>query len=89
MIKTFQDTPIDTSTIVRLYPAAVITLPDGDTAQVSLEWAESKFDQINVTGFVLVFDFGTHTPTNPTKKEFFYPTFDALEAAMKEAAGLF
>ena len=86
MTKQFQGESIAVDQIARLYPAAIMTLPDGDKVQVSIEWAEAKYEQINVTGFVLVFDFGNHTEEHPTKKEFYYDTFYALEDAIKEAA---
>ncbi len=69
--------------IVRLYHAAIMTLPDGDTVQVSFEWAENKFDQINITGFVICFDYGDKAPQVRDKKEFFFESFDAFEEAMK------
>lgn len=69
--------------IVRLYHAAIMTLPDGDTVQVSFEWAESKFEQINITGFVICFDYGDKAPQVRDKKEFFFDSFDTFEEAMK------
>ena len=82
----FQGEQIELDHIVRLYPAAIMTLPDGDTVQVSLQWAETKFDEINVTGFVLVFDFGINAEEEKLKKEFFYDSFVGLESAIKEVA---
>lgn len=67
--------------IVRLYHAAIMTLPDGDTVQVSFEWAEAKFEQINITGFVICFDYGDSAPQVRDKKEFFFDNFDDFEAA--------
>lgn len=69
--------------IVRLYHAAIMTLPDGDTVQVSFEWAEDKFEQINITGFVICFDYGDKAPQVRDKKEFFFESFDEFEAAMQ------
>jgi len=69
--------------IVRLYHAAIMTLPDGDTVQVSFEWAEDKFKQINITGFVICFDYGDKAPQVRDKKEFFFESFDEFEAAMQ------
>ena len=69
--------------IVRLYHAAIMTLPDGDTVQVSFEWAEDKFDKINITGFVICFDYGDKAPQVRDKKEFFFEGFDAFESAMQ------
>jgi hypothetical protein len=72
--------------IVRLYHAAVMTLPDGETVQVSFEWAESKFEQINITGFVICFDYGDIAPQVRDKKEFFFDSFETFEDAMKTLA---
>jgi len=74
--------------IVRLYHAAIMTLPDGDTVQVSFEWAEDKFEQINITGFVICFDYGDKAPQVRDKKEFFFDSFDDFESAMKTLSQL-
>ena len=74
--------------VVRLYHAAIMTLPDGDTVQVSFEWAEDKFDKINITGFVICFDYGDKAPQVRDKKEFFFDSFDAFESAMKSLTQL-
>jgi len=57
LIVEFQDKKIDLAKVVRLYPAALIAVPDDTPAEVSLEWAESKADKIDVSGYVLVFDY--------------------------------
>lgn len=81
----FQGETIDVDKVIRIYPAVQIRLPEDETAQVSIEWAEAKFDQLDIDGFVLCFDFGDIAPKERLKKEFFYPTFDALEQSLIEA----
>ncbi len=82
---TFQGRTIDLDRLVRLYPAVQIRLEDGETAQVSIEWAEAKFDHIDIDGFILSWDLGDGKPNERLKEEFFYPTFDELETSLKEA----
>ena len=57
MIVEFQNKKIDLDRVVRLYPAALIAVPNETPAEVSLEWAESKKDKITVDGYILVFDY--------------------------------
>lgn len=47
---------IDVGKITRLYPAALIHA-GGESASVSLEWAELKADQITLETYLLVCDF--------------------------------
>lgn len=66
MIYTYKNEEYDLSKVTRLYPAAVIEVPGGDSAQVSLEWAELKADKVETAHYVLVFDFDPvgEVPTN-------------------------
>ncbi len=88
MSVTFLGEEVYPEKIVRLYHAAIMTLPDGEDVQVSFEWAESKFDQINITGFVITFDYGESKPNQRDKKEFFFSSFKEFEDAMKELSHL-
>lgn len=47
---------LDLTKITRLYPAAIVE-GGGAEAQVSLEWADLKKDEVKISEFVLVFDF--------------------------------
>lgn len=79
MIYTYKNDTYDLSKVTRLYPAAIVEIPGEDGAQVSLEWAELKKDVVNISSFVLVFDFDPvgEVPTNrkvltcETKEELF------------------
>ena len=42
MIYTYKNEEYDLTKVTRLYPAATVEVPGGDTAQVSLEWAEKS-----------------------------------------------
>lgn len=57
LIVEFQNKKIDLDKVVRLYPAALVEVPNDTPAEVSLEWAESKADKITIGGYVLVFDY--------------------------------
>jgi len=48
MIYTYKNEEYDLSKVTRLYPAAVVEVPGGDSAQVSLEWADSKSDKVSI-----------------------------------------
>ncbi len=84
MIYTFKDETYDLSKVTRLYPAATIEVPGGDTAQVSLEWADLKSDKVSVAYYVLVFDFDPvgEVPTN--RRELKCDTKEELFQVMKE-----
>ncbi len=88
MMKTFQNEAIDTQTLLRLYPACVVDMHDGQSAEVSLEWAEMKYGQITIKGFVIVFDFTPLQPHVKNQKKFFYDNFTDFEKAMYEALTL-
>lgn len=51
-----QGLQMDLAKITRLYPAAVVE-GGGAEAQVSLEWAELKKEEVKIAEYVLVFDF--------------------------------
>ncbi len=84
MIYEYNNETYDLSKVTRLYPAAVIEVPGGDSAQVSLEWADLKKDKINIAYYVLVFDFDPvgEVPTN--RKELKCDSKEDLFSVMQE-----
>jgi hypothetical protein len=57
MIFKYKKHNLDLDKITRLYPAALITIPNEEATQVSLEWAEIKKDKITIEAYMLIFDF--------------------------------
>ena len=84
MIYTYKNEEYDLTKVTRLYPAATVEVPGGDSAQVSLEWADLKADKITIAYFVLVFDFDPigEVPTN--RKELKCSSKEELFAVMQE-----
>jgi len=84
MIYTYKNESYDLTKVTRLYPAAVVEVPGGDSAQVSLEWADSKSDKVKITHYVLVFDFDPvgEVPTN--RKELICESKNELFGVMQE-----
>lgn len=76
---------IDLSKVTRLYPAAVIHA-GGESASVSLEWAQMKADVITVEAYVLVCDFDPVGEIPVNRIELRFDTKDALFEAMQEIA---
>ena len=87
MIYQSQGYTIDLSKITRLYPAATVEA-GGETAQVSLEWAELKKERVPIVSFVLVFDFDPVGEVPENRIVLLYETKAALIAAMNEVADL-
>lgn len=79
---------IDLSKLTRLYPAAVVEV-NGETAEMSLEWIDMNADKVNVTSYVLVFDFTPPKEEVRDKKELHFETKDELISAMTEVAQFF
>jgi len=84
MIYTYKNEEYDLTKVTRLYPAAIVEVPGGDTAQVSLEWAEMKADKVSIARYVLVFDFDPvgEVPTN--RKELVCESQNELFGVMQE-----
>lgn len=84
MIYTYKNEDYDLTKVTRLYPAAIVEIPGEEGAQVSLEWADMKKDVINISCYVLVFDFDPvgEVPTN--RKELVCESKDELFAVMQE-----
>ncbi|MBD3798843.1 hypothetical protein [Sulfuricurvum sp.] len=68
---------IDLAKITRLYPAVLIHA-GGESASVSLEWAEMKADQISIETYLLVCDFDPVGEVPVNRIELRYPTKEAL-----------
>ncbi len=87
MIYNKQNREIDLSKITRLYPAVLVKLGK-EVAQVSLEWANSKADDIEILGFVLVFDIDPMHEIPENRIELNFDTIEELFAIMGEVADL-
>ncbi|MFA5216509.1 hypothetical protein [Sulfuricurvum sp.] len=76
---------IDLAKVTRLYPAALISA-GGESASVSLEWAELKADRITLESYVLICDFDPigEVPTN--RIELRFETKEELFGSMEEIA---
>lgn len=79
---------IDLKKITRLYPAVLIQA-GGESASVSLEWAEMKADQITVEAYLLVCDVDPVGEVPLNRIELRYETKEALFCAMEEVAERF
>ena len=76
---------IDLKKITRLYPAALIHA-GGESASVSLEWAELKADQITLLSYVLICDFDPVGEVPINRIELRYSTKEELFTVMQEIA---
>ncbi|HEX5330582.1 hypothetical protein [Sulfuricurvum sp.] len=76
---------IDLLKITRLYPAAWIHA-GGESASVSLEWAELKADQITLESYVLICDVDPVGEVPVNRIELRYDTKEELFAVMQEIA---
>ena len=76
---------IDLKKITRLYPAALIHA-GGESASVSLEWAELKADQITLESYVLICDFDPVGEVPINRIELRYSTKEELFSVMQEIA---
>ena len=84
MIYEYNDESYDLSKVTRLYPAAVIEVPGGESAQVSLEWADLKSDKVSVAYYVLIFDFDPVGEVPVNRKELKFDTKEELFNSMRE-----
>jgi hypothetical protein len=78
---------IDLSLVTRLYPAALISA-GGESASVSLEWADMKKEQITLEAYVLICDFDPVGDVPVNRVEIRYETKEALFSAMNDIASL-
>ncbi|PHS57017.1 MAG: hypothetical protein COB17_07300 [Sulfurimonas sp.] len=79
---------INLSKITRLYPAGIVNI-DGEIAEMSLEWCEMNTDKVNITHYVLVFDFTAPKEEIRDKKELKFDTREELVVTMTEVAKFF
>ncbi|MDQ1297846.1 MAG: hypothetical protein QG558_384 [Campylobacterota bacterium] len=86
-VYTYEGGEIDVSLVTRLYPAALISAA-GESAQVSLEWAEMKKDRIVLEAYVLICDFDPIGDVPINRVEIRYETKEALFGAMQDIASL-
>lgn len=73
---------VDLARITRLYPAVLIHA-GGESASVSLEWAELKAEQIEIETYLLVCDFDPIGEVPVNRMELRYSTKEALLYDMK------
>ncbi len=76
---------IDLAKVTRLYPAAMIRA-GGESASVSIEWAEMKADVITLEHYVLICDFDPVGEVPVNRIELRYETKEQLFEAMQEIA---
>ncbi len=76
---------IDLTKVTRIYPAVLIHA-GGESASVSLEWAELKADQIRVETYLLVCDFDPVGEVPINRIELRYSTKEELFDVMQEIA---
>lgn len=76
---------IDLTKVTRLYPAALIHA-GGESASVSLEWADLKAEHITLEAYVLIFDFDPVGEIPLNRIELRYPTKEELFQVMEEIA---
>jgi len=88
MVYEAQGLSLDLSKITRLYPAAVVA-GAGAEAQVSLEWAELKKDEVRIAEYVLVFDFDPPGVPPEQRKLLHFATKEALIETMQTLSELF
>lgn len=78
---------IDLSLVTRLYPAALISA-GGESASVSLEWADMKKEQITLEAYVLICDFDPVGEAPVNRVEIRYETKEELFSAMNDIAAI-
>ena len=85
MILVVDGKEIDLTKITRLYPAALIRA-GGESASVSLEWAELKAQQVILEAYVLICDFDPVGEIPINRVELRFDTKEKLFAVMQEIA---
>jgi len=85
MIYRHQNYEIDLTKITRLYPAALISA-GGESASVSLEWADMKKEQVVLEAYVLICDFDPVGELPVNRIELRFETKNELFEAMNDIA---
>jgi len=88
MIYRAQGLALDLSKITRLYPAAIVE-GAGAEAQVSLEWAELKKEEVRIAEYVLVFDFDPPGEVPVQRQILHFETKEALFETMQTLSDVF
>lgn len=88
MIYEAQGLKLDLARITRLYPAAIVE-GGGAEAQVSLEWAQMKHDEITIAEYVLVFDFDPPGEVPLQRQILHFDTKEALFETMQCVSDIF
>lgn len=83
MIYRHKEYEIDLTKITRLYPAALIRA-GGESASVSLEWADMKKEQVILEAYVLICDFDPVGELPVNRIELRFETKDELFKAMND-----
>lgn len=79
---------VDLEGVTRLYPAVMINA-GGESASVSLEWAELKKEVIILECYVLICDFDPIGEAPINRVELKFETKEELFMAMQEVSELF
>jgi hypothetical protein len=87
MIYRHQNYEIDLTKVTRLYPAALISA-GGESASVSLEWAQMKEGKIILEAYVLICDFDPVGEVPVNRIEIQFETKEELFRAMNDIAML-
>lgn len=82
-----QNYEIDLTKITRLYPAALISA-GGESASVSLEWAQMKEGKIALEAYVLICDFDPVGEVPINRVELRFETKEELFGAMNDISRL-
>ena len=87
MIYRHNEEEIDLVKVTRLYPAALISA-GGESASVSLEWADSKKDKVILECYVLICDFDPIGEVPVNRIELKFETKEELFGAMNDISTL-
>lgn len=83
-----QGRDVDLARVTRLYPAVMINA-GGESASVSLEWAELKKEVITLECYVLICDFDPIGDAPVNRVELKFDTKEELFSAMQDVSKLF
>lgn len=84
----YKEIEVDLEGVTRLYPAVMINA-GGESASVSLEWAELKKEVITLECYVLICDFDPVGEAPVNRVELKFETKEELFNAMQDVSQLF
>lgn len=84
----YKEIEVDLEGVTRLYPAVMINA-GGESASVSLEWAELKKEVITLECYVLICDFDPVGEAPVNRVELKFETKEELFTAMQDVSRLF